>query len=890
MLLEAGSRIGAYEIVAALGSGGMGEVYRARDPKLRRDVAIKILPHIFAQDPDRVSRFQREAQVLASLNHPNIAQIYGLDDSAGLHALVLELVEGPTLEDRIARGALNWTDGVPIARQIAEALEAAHEHGIVHRDLKPANVKLTSDGRVKVLDFGLAKLAAPDGAQGADHDLLNSPTMTGSASEAGMILGTASYMAPEQAQGKPVDKRADIWAFGALLYEMLTGRRPFPGSSTTEVLAGVLKDAPDWTALPDDVPAGLRHLVSRCLAKNPTQRLRDIGDARLELDHIVAAGGDVPVRQSLRRTLPRWTVWPVSLAAGLAGALLVFALRSSPDGAVSAGTPRRAAIQTTNLGDVRATTFPVALAVDGSLLVYATDDVAGGMLHARQLFSLDAHPIEGTTGALGPFISSDGRLVGFQREGQIFSVPVAGGPVVHAHGSAHLAEGHPAWMPDGRIVYTSPKGGLVSMNADGSSPETLTTPEKGERHLSPFPLPDGRTVLFTAVGGDASHARIDAVSLADRRVRTLVDNGAVTAQYADGHLVYGQLDRQLMAVPFDPSRVELSGAPQALPDRASRSRFGVAHFAVARGVLVYLPLPATHLVEVDRSGRRETLDRLQRVWHHPRYSPDGSHIVVDVATAAGERDVWTFDRSLKTLSRVTRIGDAHDPSWLPDGRSISFLSFKSRGGPLMLAPADGATNPEPVPIGSEFAASDLINPGGWLPDGSAYLCGVADRGGPSDLWRVPRGGSRPVKIVGTPAEEAAPMVSSDGRWVAYQSNETGRVEVYVRGIDGAGGRVQVSNQGGSEPLWDRKSNILYYVEFDGDRLRLIAAALRTSPTLGVLARTVAFSDWRLERAENHANYDIHPDGSRFVIPETTQRGSLAAVFDWSKSVASSTAR
>ena len=886
MVVQAGSRIGPYEIVAALGRGGMGEVYRARDTKLRREVAIKILPHIFAHDPDRVARFQREAQVLASLNHPNIAQIYGLDDSAGLHALVLELVEGPTLEDRIARGPLNWTDALPIARQIAEALEAAHEHGIIHRDLKPANVKVTPEGRVKVLDFGLAKLAAPADAQGAADDLLNSPTMTGSATEAGMILGTASYMAPEQASGKTVDKRADIWAFGVLLYEMLTGRRPFPGSSTTEVLAGVIKDTPDWAALPDDVPAALRRLVIRCLAKNPTQRLRDIGDARLELDQ-VSAGADVPVAQPRGRTLPLWVILSALLAAALAGALISVAIRKAP--LMASGTSRRATIATTNLGDVRGTTFPVAVSADGSLLVYATDTATGASLHARRLASLEAQPIEGTIGAVGPFLSRDGRVVGFQREGQIFSVPVAGGPVVHAHGSAHLAEGHPAWMPDGRIVYTGPKGGLVSMNADGSSPETLTTPESGERHLSPHPLPDGRTVLFTAVGGDASHARIEALSLADRRVSTLITGGAVTAQYADGHLVYGVPDRQLVAVPFDPVGVALAGTPQALTDRASRSRFGVAHFTVAQGVMVYLPLPATHLVEIDRSGRRETLDSVPRLWHHPRYSPDGSQIVLDVTDAAGERDVWTFDRSLKTLSRVTHIGDAHDPSWLPDGRSVSFLSFKSRGGPLMIAPADGATNPEPLPLGSEFTAADLINPGGWLPDGSAYLGGVTDRGSPSDLWRIPRAGGRPVKIVGTPAEEAAPMVTADGKLLAYQSNETGRVEVYVRGLEG-GGRVQVSNLGGSEPLWDRKSNLLDYLEFDGDRLRLIAAAVRTSPTLGVLGRTVVFSDWRPDRSENHANFDIHPDGSRFVIPEPAGRGNLVAVFDWSKSLSGSRAR
>jgi eukaryotic-like serine/threonine-protein kinase len=872
-----GEMLGHYRIVAKLGAGGMGEVYRARDTKLNRDVAIKILPDRFAHDPERLARFTREAQTLAALNHPHIAQIYGVEESGSVRAIVMELGEGEDLSTRIARGPVPVAEAVPLARQIADALDAAHEHGIVHRDLKPANVKLTASG-IKVLDFGLAKLA-PHAAASVSSDVLRSPTMTTPATEMGVILGTAAYMAPEQVHGRITDKRADIWAFGVLLYEMLSGRPAFAGESTAEILAAVIKDSPDWTTLPIDVPPSVKHLLARCLEKDPKQRLRDIGDARVELEQALTSDAERPVAQE-RRRVAFWVVGAAIVTTVVVGIALTTALRSRS--AAHAG-PRRAAIQVSGLGDSRTFAFPVTLSADGSLLVYVTSGRAGGgPLYARRLETLASQPIEGTTGAQSPFLSSDARVVGFERGGEIFSVRVAGGPVVHAKGSAHLPEGRPAWMPDGRIVFTSPNGGLVAMNADGSSAQTLTTPPRGERHVSPHPLPDGRAVLFTAVAGDPDEARIAAVSLADGRVRTLVEAGAVTGQYADGFLVYARPDRRLMAVPFDPVRVEVSGRPYSLPDQVSRTRFGVAYFSVARGVLVYMPPAVTRLVEIDRGGGIETLQP-DGLWHHPRYSPDGTRIVFDVTSDAGERDVWIYDRAAKTLSRVTRIGDAHDPSWLPDGRSLSFLSFKSGQFPLLIAPADGASAPEPLPIGDGFSPMDFVNPGGWTPDGTAYVGGVKSRGAPGDLWLLPRAKGAPVKIVASPADENAPAISADGKWIAYQSDETGRGEIYVRALDGRGGRTQVSNAGGSEPVWDRKGTVLYYVESNGIRARLMAAEMRTSPMLATVARTVLLSDVRLDEADNHANYDIHPGGARFVMPTLEAPTGLLAVFDWAMS-------
>ena len=615
---------------------------------------------------------------------------------------------------------------------------------------------------------------------------------------------------------------------------MLTGRRTFAGTSTTEVLAAVIKDNPDWTALPADVPPSIRRLLARCLTKDPKQRLRDIGDARFELDQ-----ADTPTEQTGRRgrrRVPLWVVGAAVIATAAVGAGVTAALRSPP---AARGGPRRAAIQASGQGDSRAFAYSAAVSGDGSLLVTVTPGrAAGGPIYARRLDTLASHPIEGTTGALCPFLSPDGSIVGFEREGEIFSVPVAGGPVVRARGSAHLPMGCPAWMPDGRIVFTNPAGGLVVMNADGASTRTLTTPERGERHMSPHPLPDGRAVLFTTVGADPNDARIAAVSLADGTVRTLIAGGA-TAQYADGFVVYARPDGRLMAVPFDPKRVEISGAAQALPDQVNRTRFGVGFFSVAAGLIVYLPPAMTRLVEVDRTGRIETLET-DALWHHPRYSPDGARIAVDVTDAEGARDVWIYDRTARTLSRVTRIGDAHDPSWLPDGRSISFFSLTSDP-PLLVVSADGASDPVPLPVRGGFPAADLVNPGGWTPDGSAYVGGVETGGAPGDLWLLPRSSGAPVKIVGSPADEVAPSISPDGKWLAYQSDETGRGEIYVRALDGRGGRVQVSNAGGSEPVWDRKGTILYYVESDGLRSRLMAASLRTSPTLATLGRSSSLS-------------------------------------------------
>jgi Tol biopolymer transport system component len=887
-----GARLGNFEVLSSLGSGGMGEVYRARDTTLGRNVALKLLPAAFASDADRLARFEREARTLAALNHPHIAQVYGVEQSAGVRALVMELVEGEDLAERLAAGPVPVDEALAIARQIAEALEAAHEAGIVHRDLKPANIKLRADGTVKVLDFGLAKASSVAAAGAGSADTIDAPTITSPAVTAqGTILGTAAYMSPEQARGRPVDQRTDIWAFGCVLWECLTGERLFGGDTASDALAAVLTRPLDLAKVPAAVPAAVRELLRRCLERDPHHRLHHIADARIVLQEVLSGGGTPApaVPPAARRRVPL-----AALVAG-AGALVAALLVVWAAGPWSTWanhyapplTARRAVIPLTNPGDFRSSAAALfALSDDGTTLLYGT--VGGrtqGLIQVRRLGALESIGIPGTGGAQAVFLSPDGRMLGFERDADLVVGPVTGGAMTRLQGVSFLPEGRPAWTPDGRIVYTSPGGALMRVRPDGSAPERLTEPRQGERHLSPLVLPDGRSVLYTALGGDVNQARIEALRLeagAGGTPVTVAAGGVMTPQYADGYLFYGRTDRTLAAVAFDPERLELRGDPVPFPDRLSRTRFGVSNFAAARGVLVYVPAVGARLIELDRSGRREPLFADDRAWHHPRYSPDGTRIVLDLVNDDdGERDVWVIDRASRTLSRVTSLGDAHDPSWLPDGRSVSFLSFGSARGPLLIAAADGGGDPRPVAVRGGFEPADLVNPGAWTPDGSAYVAGVREKDRLSDLWRVARDGTA-ERLVGSPYDEMSPAVSADGRWLSYTSNETGRTEVYVKRLDRPE-RIQISSSGGTAPVWDRRG-VLYYVEAAGAIRRLIAVTLKESGLPAIGDRQVIAADLGLEESDNHPNYDVDPTGSRFVLAEARSSPGLVAVFDWATEV------
>jgi class 3 adenylate cyclase len=522
-----------------------------------------------------------------------------------------------------------------------------------------------------------------------------------------------------------------------------------------------------------------------------------------------------------------------------------------------------------------------ALSNDG-LLVYSIEGSSGPMM-TKRLDAPGLQPLDGTDGGDSPFISLDGQMLGFERGGEMYVASSSGGSAMPVKGASILAwGGRPAWTADHRIIYTSNSGGLAIVRPGGQSLEQLTAPPKGTRHLSPLVLPGGGIVLFTEIAGTVADARVLAISLDDHQIKTVVSGGANTPQYADGFVFYCRPDGTLMAAPFDPAKIEITGDTRSLAQRVDRSRFGVAHYAAAPGVLLYAPFAQTRLVEMDTRGGVTALTEDGR-WHMPRYSPDGSRIVFDRVTSSGaDRDIWTLSLLDKALSRVTRIGDAHDASWLPNGTEVSFLSFSASGGPLMIAAADGGSEPRGVrltPVVGPFPAGQLLNPGVWLPDGSAYLGGVVMSPGNSNIWRFPRAGSPPSELVGGPFDEHSPSVSADGRWLAYQSNETGRSEVYVRGISEPQGRLQVSTSGATAPVWDKRTTTLYYLETDAARMHLMAASLRTTPTLAVIGRRLILPDVRLEEAENHPQYDVDRSGTKFVLPESNLNVGLGAIFN-----------
>ena len=565
-------------------------------------------------------------------------------------------------------------------------------------------------------------------------------------------------------------------------------------------------------------------------------------------------------------------------------ALVLAALWLKPAGNPVFAPTRRALLPIAGMGDgMFDTQSPMTLAADGSIFVYSAIQGSNDLIQVRRLDGLDVQQIQGTAGGHAPFISNDNQMLGFERDGELFVVPISGGAATRIKGVIVAAEGRPTWTPVGRIIFTNEKGALAITRADASSSEVLTAPPEGSRHLSPSMLPDGQTVLFSEVGGDVNAARVMALSMADHKMRPVVSDGALTPQYSEGFLFYCRPDRALMAIPFDAQRAVPSGEAIMLPDRVDRTRFGVAHFAVGRGALLYKPFSRTRLIERASDGTTTPLTEAGN-WHKPTYSTDGTRIVFDRVMEGTNRDVWIMNRADGTMSRVTHIGDAHDPMWLPDGHDISFLSFKSLGGPLMIAPADGSREPYAFPIAGPFRPSDLVNPGAWLPDGSAYLGGVREKGTTGDIWLINKGGVAATKIVGLPFDEHSPSVSADGRWLAYQSDETGHPEVYIQPFGKSEGRLQVSTTVGKAPVWSKRGSILFYLEPDGQRLRLMSVSLRASQSLAVADRKVVLPDIRLEEVDNHPNYDVDLSGTRFIMPERETTQGLAVVFDWASSL------
>ena len=868
MALEVGSRLGHYDVTALIGEGGMGQVYQATDTKLNRQVALKILPEAFATDPDRLARFQREAQVLASLNHPGIAAIYGIEETDDTRALVLELVEGPTLADRIAQGPIPVDEALPIAKQIAEALEAAHEQGIIHRDLKPANIKVRPDGAVKVLDFGLAKALQGDGS-----DPSESPTITAAATAAGVILGTAAYMSPEQARGKPVDKRADIWAFGAVLYEILTGQRPFKGRDVSEVLGSVLRLEPDWDALPGDGPSHLGALLKRCLEKEPKDRYHDIADVRLDLQRpaVDAAGGQTDAAPAIlpapRRSLGPWVA---AVLSGLAGAAAGWSLRQVQ-------TPPTARLVVPIPGVDRLGPGEPALSPDGRFLAYAWGPAGARTLSLHQLDDPEGEAILEVEDGRQPFFSPDSVWLGFFTATELRKVSVRGGPP-QTLATTPVPRGG-TWGADGWIVFApQSRGGLWRVSADGGTPENLTTPDPaaGETsHRGPVWVAGANAVTFTALREQLGPV-VMALSLDTGEQRQLVDGGTSARYVPTGHLVYLQ-EGALMAVPFDADRLEPTGS--GVPVIEAEPEAGVqgvnGRVAVSEsGLLVYPSgtLDPPTLVWVDRDGIPTQLGVEPRGYQHPRLSPDGRQVVVAVG-----QTLWLHTLgAAATFSRLTFQTSGDWPVWTPESDRVVY-STRNPGTTwdLVWQAADGSGAAEPLVV----RELEQYVMGGMSPDGRTLAFVENHPETTQDIWLVSTEDRTARVFLQTPASEHGATFSPDGRFVAYISDELGDDEVFVRPVSGDAGQRQVSYGGGTEPLWAPSGELFYR-----NRREMVVVEVTTDPDLMVGTPEILFQGPYVLSSVLGRNYDVTRDGQRILMIQppdpSDSTARLNAVVNW----------
>ena len=868
-MITAGSSLLHYRVTEKLGEGGMGAVWKATDATLDREVAIKVLPADFASDAERLARFEREAKVLASLNHPNIGAIYGFHEANGIRFLAMELVPGEDLAERLKKGRVPFSEADDIARQIAAGLEYAHERGIVHRDLKPANIQITPDGTVKVLDFGLAKAVVGDAsASGPTSTPTILPTMTSAGTAMGMILGTAAYMSPEQARGKPVDKRADIWAYGVVLYEMLAGQRLFDGETVSDTLAAVLTRPVELDALPKGTPAPLRRLLARCLERDPKTRLRDIGEARIALEGLGQSRPDDtanPAGAPTPRTAMRLFPWAIAaLAIVVAVGVTAWPPKSSPP------SVRAFAVYGTLVPEehfLPNTDRPILdLASDGRTLLFTAEGKERPRIFRRTLDRLEPAAIPGTDGAQEPRLSPDGRWIAFFADGALRKIPADGGTAV-ALAEARAPRGA-AWAPDGSIVY-SPlyNSGLWRVPATGGAPVELTKldPARGERsHRWPQVLPDGRTVLFT-VGdrtspGDYDGAKIDALRL-DTGERKTILTGARTARYTKaGYLIY-QHQATLMAVRFDLAKLEVAGSAFAVQERVGgQTSSGAGYFAVSDdGVIALAPqnaIPGERvLVLVDRQGHETELPIPPAAFNIPRFSPDGKTIAVAIGSgAAADDDIFLVVPAEGRIQRLT-FGQGHGhPIWSRDGRVIAYT--KGRSGEVGFASkaADGS--------GAEVMIKNTTTMGfcdEWLPDGKRLV--VTDASDSIDIKILETDHQTITPLFANPgAAEYAPAVSPDGRFIAYTSTESGTDEVFVETFPTGGGRWQVTTGGGEGPVWSRDGRELFLL--DGERVMAVDVDTRGVFRSG--APHELFSGPYDLRTPPVRNYDVGADG-RFVL-------------------------
>jgi eukaryotic-like serine/threonine-protein kinase len=876
-----GKALGHYQIKSQLGKGGMGEVYQAKDENLGRDVAIKILPAEFSKDAGRVARFQREAKVLASLNHSNIAAIYGFEESNGIYFLVLELIEGQTLADRIKGGPIPVEEALKLALQIAEAIEAAHEKGVIHRDLKPANIKVTPDGKVKVLDFGLAKAFA---GEQVEPNLSNSPTLSNLATMQGVILGTAAYMSPEQARGKSADKRADIWSFGCVLFEMLSGQPAFQGEDITEILASVVKGGANFDLLPAEIYSRVREILTRCLQKELKKRYQDIGDVRLDLEHIQSPGGATDqttgihaLRRSARSLLP-WLASAVVLTAIIAG-VAVWELKPPKPGPVIRFdfVPPKDELQ--NLS-----AYPVlAVSPDGRSYVYGTEKE----LLLRSMDGLNSRRIVSANGApLIPFFSPDGKKIGYwdSSDNKLKKVTVNGGsPVVLCDAGIVMGAN---WGEDNTKIFAEEGKGILRIPASGGRPEVLI-PEKKEIFYHPRILPGGKAVIFT-IG--PSPYKIAVQSLVSNERKVLFE-GDCASYLSSGHIVYA-LSNNLYAVPFDPKKLELTGETAVVVEGVFRSSALYApQFAVSNtGTLVYTTgafsvVANSCLTWVDRQGKEEQIPAQANLYGSPRISPDGRLVALSIMKG-GKNSLWVWDVARASSTQLTLEGYTDtSPVWSPDGKRIYFSSLRGGNYSVYWIAADGTGQPEPQ---SPRRNRTSHWPRCFSADGRSIVLLIGT--GTYDIGALAVAGDQDWKsLVGGRASEILPRLSPDGRWLAYASNESGEFEIYVRPFpDVDAHRWKISRNGGDSPLWSPDGRELFYRAGDS----VMAVSVKANPDFSPESPRTLFRGEYVslnfaELGNAFETWDIAPDGKRFLMMKESASASenprrINVVLNWTE--------
>jgi eukaryotic-like serine/threonine-protein kinase len=885
--VKSGSHFAHYEIIGPIGRGAMGEVFSARDTRLNREVAVKVLPKDFASDPDRLARFRREAKVLAALNHTNIAAIHGLEEEQDTILLAMELAPGETLEDRISRGPMPIDEALTVAVQIAAGLEEAHSKGIVHRDLKPANVKLSADGQIKILDFGLAR--AYEGEENPATEPGSTPTLTAAMTQAGVILGTAAYMSPEQARGQEVDARSDIWAFGVLLWELLAGRRLFAGETASDTLAMVLRSDPDWSALPPEIPPSLRRLLQRCLQRDKRQRMHHMADARIVMEEILQDGTSayeavdssiMPMRGGgAGKTRTGWVA-----AAVLTLVVLVLGWQVINDEPAAAAKPIRFDLSLPSDQWIQGNRLLLAVSPSGDEFVISLKTPSGTQLFLRTMDDPALVPVPGTEDASAPFFSPDGSWLGFTSNRKMRKVSLAGGSPIEL---CETNWGGGSWSADDRIVFTSSYAdGLFVVPASGGSPQQITTTDPDHHELGhwwPQWLPGNEWVIYTGYSTPIENARVMAFCPQSGEYRVLVEGGTFGRWAPTGHLLFVR-EGKLMAAPFDARKIVVTGSAEPVLDDIyleTSDGFSPLGFG-ANGTLVYAPDSVINapnrLAWCDRQEELTALDLPERHYSKPRLSPDGRHIAVSIADNHNT-DIWIHDLERGTSSRFTYSPSSDlNPIWTPDGRTVIYNGEEPQY-TIYQRPADGSGDTQLLLKKPVDTLPTSVSPDGkWL----VYTESAVETNG--DIWLLSLDEEGETQLfLQTDFQEGQGVISPDGRWLAYGSNESGQSEIYAMPFPDGGSRVQISIAGGSDPVWSPKGDELYFQQQSEmmvgkiDRERSTANDLvvdRPQPLFGQSGALVWPSETILSPT---------PDAQRFLIthtPDKSQPRTLRVVVNW----------